>query len=77
MTAVNGSLRKAPVVGAGTKEKENPMTHLNYSRTATDNRNALSFDRGCDGYLIDEEFDDFLDRELFAQRETLSSSRHF
>ena len=53
------------------------MTHLTSSRFATDDHNALSFDRGFDGYLIDEEFDDFLDRELLAQRETRSSFFHF
>jgi hypothetical protein len=30
-----------------------------------------------DTYLIDEEFDDFLDRELFASRETLADFRNF
>jgi hypothetical protein len=53
------------------------MTHLTRSRFATDDRNALSFDRGFDGYLIDEEFDDFLDRELLAQGEALCSLFHF
>jgi hypothetical protein len=30
-----------------------------------------------DAYHIDEEFDDFLDRELFALRETLADFRNF
>ena len=52
------------------------MTRTNIHRIdATKPQPAGAFD--LDAYLIDDEFDDFLDRQLFAIRETLADFRNF
>jgi hypothetical protein len=51
------------------------MTHLNSNHIETTKQQPGS-NAGFDAYLIDDEFDDFLDRELFAIRE-LADFRNF
>jgi hypothetical protein len=55
--------------GTETKEKENyAMTRLNSNLTdATKQQSGENAD--LDAYIIDDEFDDFRDRELLATRE--------
>jgi hypothetical protein len=75
MASMAGSLRKAPV-GPGTKEKENhAMTRLNSNRSDATMQQPAGHAE-FDPCLIDDEFDDFLDRELFAIRESLADFRN-
>jgi hypothetical protein len=51
------------------------MKHLGSNRTAgTNDRPLTGIDP--DVFLIDDEFDDFLDRQVFALRESLSDYRN-
>jgi hypothetical protein len=65
--------RKAPVGGAGNQEKETIMIHLDSNRNAGTNDRPLT---DLDAFLIDDEFDDALDRHLFEIRESLASFRN-
>lgn len=52
------------------------MTYQPSHRPATP-RHEPPIDAGAtDAFLIDDEFDDFLDRELFSIRETLADFRN-
>jgi hypothetical protein len=52
------------------------MTHQHCNRTAgTVDRMHGETDSGFDAFLIDNEFDDALDREIFAIRESLTDFR--
>ena len=51
------------------------MTYLDSNRTAgTNDRPPASID--LDAFLIDDEFEDFLDRHLFEIRESLADFRN-
>jgi hypothetical protein len=59
-------------VGSENREKENhAMTRLNGNRTDA-TKQQPSGKPILDAYLIDDEFDDFLDHELLAIRETFA-----
>ena len=51
------------------------MTRTNSNRIDMPKQPAGALD--LDACLIDDEFDDFLDRQLFAIRETLADFRNF
>jgi hypothetical protein len=53
------------------------MTCQNHHRTATTTHQPPMADAEIDPCLIDDEFDDFLDRELPALRETLADFRSY
>jgi hypothetical protein len=77
MASVAGSLRKALVVRARNQgEGEHAMTRTCSNRIDTLNEEPVS-KVDLDIYPIDEEFDDVLDRELFAIRESLADFRSF
>lgn len=52
------------------------MTRTNGHRIETAKQNPPLGDLDLDAYLFDDEFDDVLDRELFAIRETLTDFRN-
>jgi hypothetical protein len=58
--------RKAPVGGAATQEKETSMSYQPSHETPDI----------LDDFLLDDAFDDALDRELFAIRESLADDRN-
>jgi hypothetical protein len=62
-------------VGPDTNEKETIMIHLDSNRIdATKQQPGGNAD--LNEYLIDDEFDDFLDRELLALSETFADFRN-
>jgi hypothetical protein len=67
--------RKAPVGGAENQEKENAMTNRNNHRNARTSDTPLT-GIDLDAFLIDDEFDDSLDRHVSAIRESLADFRN-
>jgi hypothetical protein len=63
-------------VGAGNQEKETTMTHLHSSRTAATSYQPLDNSAEHDTFLLEDEFDDHLDRQLFEIREALADYRN-
>ena len=53
------------------------MTFSSSNRRAAMNDTGSQPSQSFDAWIIDEEFDDMLDRELANVRETLSDSRYF
>jgi hypothetical protein len=53
------------------------MTHFQSSRTAATNYQPLDNSAAGDTFLIEDEFDDPLDRQLFEIRESLADFRNF
>jgi hypothetical protein len=65
------------VVGPETKEKENHAMTRFYSNRIDATKQQPAGNPDLDAWLIDDEFDDALDRELFAIRETLADFHHY
>ena len=52
------------------------MTHQSNLTHATSDMPQSGFDPSLDSFVIDDEFDDFLDRHVFAIRESLADFRN-
>jgi hypothetical protein len=52
------------------------MTHLHSSRTAATSYQPLDNSAEHDTFLLEDEFDDHLDRQLFEIRESLADYRN-
>ena len=76
MASMAGPLRKSPVVGdRNQREGEHAMTRTSSNRI--DMTKAQPIGKvDLDAYMVDDEFDDVLDRELFAIRESLADFRN-
>ena len=53
------------------------MTHLNSHRTAANRPHPPAHAADLDAFLIDDEFDDFLDSHVAEIRESLADFRNF